>query len=66
MNWIEKQMINGVSPRVVFNQLVGEPTELPESISDTALWRVIFFYLLFNLVFEIRFLLTLQITAYIF
>uniref|UniRef100_T1HBF6 protein acetyllysine N-acetyltransferase n=1 Tax=Rhodnius prolixus TaxID=13249 RepID=T1HBF6_RHOPR len=45
MNWIEKQMINGVSPRVVFNQLVGEPTELPESISDTALWRVIFSYL---------------------
>uniref|UniRef100_A0A224XMH2 protein acetyllysine N-acetyltransferase n=1 Tax=Panstrongylus lignarius TaxID=156445 RepID=A0A224XMH2_9HEMI len=45
MNWIEKQMINGVSPRVVFNQLVGENTELPESISDTALWRVIFSYL---------------------
>ncbi|KAK9507257.1 hypothetical protein O3M35_007160 [Rhynocoris fuscipes] len=38
-------MINGVSPRIVFSKLVGDNTELPESISDIDLWKVIFSYL---------------------
>jgi hypothetical protein len=40
MSWIEKQMMKGVNPRVVFSRITGDNVPLPESISDLALWKV--------------------------
>lgn len=45
MSWLEKQMLKGVSPRLVLSQITGDNTELPETISNLALWKLIFSYL---------------------
>ncbi|CAH1407969.1 unnamed protein product [Nezara viridula] len=45
MSWLEKQMLKGVSPRLVLSQITGDNAELPETISDLALWKLIFSYL---------------------
>ncbi|XP_014284161.1 NAD-dependent protein deacetylase sirtuin-1 isoform X1 [Halyomorpha halys] len=45
MSWLEKQMLKGVSPRLVLSQITGDNADLPDTISDLALWKLIFSYL---------------------
>lgn len=41
MSWVQQQMLRGVNPRTVLNQILGSTREIPDGVADDALWRLI-------------------------
>lgn len=41
MSWVQRQMIIGVNPRSLLNQLVTDGTQIPQQIDDLTLWKII-------------------------
>lgn len=41
VSWVQRQMIIGVNPRSLLNQLVTDGTQIPQQIDDLTLWKII-------------------------
>ncbi|XP_067008863.2 NAD-dependent protein deacetylase sirtuin-1 isoform X2 [Anabrus simplex] len=41
MSWVQKQMLTGVSPRTLLNQLMADGTHIPPQMDDITLWKII-------------------------
>ncbi|XP_021936542.1 NAD-dependent protein deacetylase sirtuin-1 isoform X2 [Zootermopsis nevadensis] len=41
MSWVQRQMIIGVNPRSLLNQLVTDGTQIPQQMDDLTLWKII-------------------------
>lgn len=41
MSWVQQQMLRGVDPRTVLNQILGSTREIPDGVADGTLWRLI-------------------------
>lgn len=41
VSWVQRQMITGVNPRSLLNQLVTDGTQIPQQIDDLTLWKII-------------------------
>lgn len=41
MNWVQKQMMNGVNPRTFLSHLMGDTSHVPTQVDDLTLWKVL-------------------------
>ncbi|XP_046980775.1 NAD-dependent protein deacetylase sirtuin-1 isoform X1 [Schistocerca americana] len=41
MSWVQKQMLTGVNPRCILNQIVGDGVPVSEQMDDLSLWKII-------------------------
>ncbi|XP_054262575.1 NAD-dependent protein deacetylase sirtuin-1 [Macrosteles quadrilineatus] len=41
ISWVQKQMLNGVNPRTLLNQMMGDPSHVPTQVDDLTLWKII-------------------------
>ncbi|KAJ9584477.1 hypothetical protein L9F63_021171 [Diploptera punctata] len=41
MSWVQRQMLIGVNPRILLNQLVTDGTQIPPQMDDLTLWKII-------------------------
>jgi hypothetical protein len=41
VSWVQRQMIIGVNPRSLLNQLVTDGTQIPQQLDDLTLWKII-------------------------
>ena len=41
MSWVQRQMLIGVNPRNLLNQLVTDGTQIPPQMDDLTLWKII-------------------------
>ncbi|PSN54664.1 hypothetical protein C0J52_01051 [Blattella germanica] len=41
MSWVQRQMLIGVNPRSLLNQLVTDGTQIPPQMDDLTLWKII-------------------------
>lgn len=40
MSWVQKQMLNGVNPRILLSQMMGDSSHVPTQVDDLTLWKV--------------------------
>ncbi|KAG8328475.1 NAD-dependent protein deacetylase sirtuin-1 [Homalodisca vitripennis] len=41
MSWVQKQMLNGVNPRTLLSQMMGDTSHVPTQVDDLTLWKII-------------------------
>nr|XP_042895951.1 NAD-dependent protein deacetylase sirtuin-1 isoform X3 [Parasteatoda tepidariorum] len=41
MNWVQRQMVSGMDPRLILNELLPKGTFVPQNVNDGLLWRFI-------------------------